>query len=81
MWLNNFKKAIILKEFETLDHLLGEMPPFESLSQMEEAAYLLHHAKTLLETEQSTTLSTLQQLKNTIDFIKATENTREKKKR
>ncbi|MDQ1297842.1 MAG: hypothetical protein QG558_380 [Campylobacterota bacterium] len=75
MWLTDFKKAIILKEFETLGHLIDEMPPMESLSQMEEAAYLLHHAKTLLETEQSVTLGSIQQLKNTIDFLKATENT------
>lgn len=75
MWLSNFKKALILKEFDTLEELIEVMPPFESLSQMEEAAFLLHHAKILLETEQSTTLNTLQQLKNTIDFLKATENT------
>lgn len=75
MWLTNFKKALILKEFETLSQLIDEMPPMESLSQMEEAAYLLHHAKTLLEVEQSATLGSLQQLKNTIDFLKATENT------
>lgn len=75
MWLTNVKKAIILKEFETLSQLIEEMPSFESLDEMEEAAYLLHHAKTLLETEQSATLSSIKQLKNTIDFLKATENT------
>ena len=75
MWLTNFKKAIILKEFETLSQLIDEMPAIESLSQMEEAAYLLHHAKTLLEMEQSATLGSIKQLKNTIDFLKATENT------
>lgn len=75
MWLSNFKKAVILKEFGTLEHLINEMPPMESLAKMEEAAYLLHHAKTLLETEKSATLVSLQQLKNTIDFLKATENT------
>ncbi len=75
MWLSNFKKAVILKEFGTLEHLIEEMPPLESLSQMEEAAYLLHHAKILLEAEQSSTLIALQQLRNTIDFLKATENT------
>lgn len=75
MWLRNFKKAIILKEFETLNQLIDEMPPMESLSQMEEAAYLLHHAKILLEAERSATFASIQQLKNTLDFLKATENT------
>ncbi|MDP3302494.1 MAG: hypothetical protein Q8S36_11080 [Sulfuricurvum sp.] len=75
MWLTNFKKAIILKEFETLAHLIDEMPHFESLVEMEEAAYLLNHAKSLLETEKSTTFASLQQIKNTVDFLKATEST------
>lgn len=75
MWLTNFKKAIILKEFETLNQLINEMPSMDTLVYMEEAAYLLNHAKSLLEEEQSSTLSSLQQLKNTIDFLKATENT------
>lgn len=74
-WLGDFKKAVILKEFETLKQLIDEMPPMESLAQMEEAAYLLHHAKSLLELEQTATLGSLQQLKNTLDFLKATENT------
>lgn len=75
MWLTNFKKAIILKEFETLEQLIDEMPLLDSLPEIEEAAYLLHHAKTLLETEQSATLNALQQLKSTIDYLKATEST------
>ena len=75
MWLTNFKKAIILKEFETLAQLIDEMPHFDSLLEMEEAAYLLDHARILLETEKSTTFASLQQIKNTIDFLKATETT------
>ena len=74
MWLTNFKKAIILKEFETVALLIDEMPHFESLIEMEEAVYLLDHAKSLLDTEKSTTSASLQQIKNTIDFLKATEN-------
>lgn len=75
IWLTNFKKAIILKEFKTLDQLINEMPIMDTLIQMEEAAYLLHHAKTVLEMEQSVTRISIQQLQNTIDFLKATENT------
>lgn len=75
IWLTNFKKAIILKEFETLAQLINEMPIMDTLIQMEEAAYLLHHAKTVLELEQTVTRSSIQQLQNTIDFLKATEST------
>ncbi len=74
MWLKEFKKAIILKDFDTLEGLINRMPKFESLAQMEEAAYLFHNAKVLIESEKTETLRSMQQLKNTLDFLKATEN-------
>lgn len=74
MWLSNLKKALILQEFTTLEHLIAQMPAFDSLEEMEQAAYLLQNARNLLESERSNTLHALSQLKNTIDFLKATEN-------
>lgn len=74
MWLKKFKTAIILKEFSIIDSLIDQMPRMDSLAEMEEAAYLLHYAKILLEGEQITTLHSLQHLKKSIDFLKATEN-------
>ena len=74
MWLKEFKKALFLKDFDALDSLIGQMPKMESLAQIEEAAYLLLNAKMLIESEQVATLHSMQQLKNTIDFLKATEN-------
>jgi hypothetical protein len=75
MWLSNFKKALILQEFSTVEHLVAQMPAFDSLEEMEQAAYLLQNAMKLLESERSNTLHSLTQLKSTIDFLKATENT------
>ncbi|MGZ5208904.1 MAG: hypothetical protein ACXWB0_07785 [Sulfuricurvum sp.] len=57
-----------------MDILIEQMPQMDTLEQMEEATYLLHHAKSLLEAEQITTLHSLQQLKKSIDFLKATQN-------
>ncbi len=74
MWLSNLKKALILQEFAALEHLIAQMPTFDSLDEMEEAAYLLQNAMSLLESQRSNTLISLSQLKNTIDFLKATEN-------
>ncbi|MCX6073483.1 MAG: hypothetical protein NTY39_04110 [Campylobacterales bacterium] len=74
MWLKEFKKALILKDFDTLDSLIDQMPSMESLAQMEEASYLFQNARVLIESEQVATLRAMQQLKNTLDFLKATEN-------
>jgi len=74
LWLNDLKKAIILQDVQMLDSLIDQMPEFSTLLDMEEAGYLLLTAKTFLERERSITLHSLSQLKNTIDFLKATEN-------
>jgi len=75
MWLNDFKKAIILQDTQKLGSLIEQMPQFSNLSEMEEASYLLLNAQKFLENERALTLHTLSQLKNTIHFLKATENT------
>jgi len=74
IWLNDLKKAIILQDVQKLESLIDQMPKFSTLLDMEEAGYLLLTAKTFLERERSLTLHSLSQLKNTIDFLKATEN-------
>ncbi|MDD4855384.1 MAG: hypothetical protein PHQ22_05755 [Sulfuricurvum sp.] len=73
-WLNDLKKAIILQDTQKLESLIDQMPQFSELFEMEAAAYLLLSAKTFLESERSQALHSLSQLKNTIDFLKATEN-------
>ncbi|MBD3799269.1 hypothetical protein [Sulfuricurvum sp.] len=73
MWLTKLKTALVLEEVERISHLLDEMPQFETLSQMEEAAFLLQQSKIFLESEKSKTAHTLQQLKNSIDFLKSTQ--------
>lgn len=76
MWLTKLKTALVLKEIEAISSLIGEMPSFETLEEMEQAAYLLQHAKTLLEEEMSQTAQTMQQLKNTLNFLQSTQTDR-----
>jgi len=73
MWLSELKKALILQDFSALENIIATMPQFDSNDQIEEAAYLLSAALTLLETERVSTLSAINQLKNTLDFLKASE--------
>lgn len=73
MWLSKLKKALILEDIEHLSELLEEMPPFDTLEQMEEAFYLLAQCKTLLETKKTHAAQTLQQLKSSLDFLKSTQ--------
>lgn len=74
MWLNAFKTALVTEDIQKLSSLIEQMPVFDSLEEMETAAYMLLHAKTLLENEQQKNRLTLQQLKNTIDFLQSSEN-------
>lgn len=73
MWLKKLKTALVLEEIETISSLLETMPQFVSIQEMEEAAFLLQQCKVLLETKKIETSYTLQQLKNSLDFLKSTE--------
>ncbi|MFA6629532.1 MAG: hypothetical protein WCS55_07155 [Sulfuricurvum sp.] len=74
MWLIKFKKALILEEISQISSLLDEMPQFNTLQEIEEAAYLLIEGQKLLERNKRKTAHAMQQLKNTIDFLKSTQN-------
>ncbi|MDO9056291.1 MAG: hypothetical protein Q7U69_07040 [Sulfuricurvum sp.] len=73
MWLTKLKTALILEDFETLSSLLDEMPQFDTLQQIEEASYLLAQSKTSLEKNRAETAHILQQLKNSLNFLKSTQ--------
>lgn len=75
MWLNEFKKALILEEFEKLDKLISSIPQFQTIDEMEEAAYLLQQSLILAESEKSAALTVLQQIKTTLEFLKSTDST------
>lgn len=72
MWLNQFKKALILEEVETLSSLLDKMPKFDTLEEMEAAAYLLEQCRTLMQNKKSETSKTILQLKNSLNFVEST---------
>lgn len=72
MWLTKLKTALVLEEVERISTLLDEMPQFDTLEEMEEAAYLLQQSKILLEQKKNQSAQTLQQLRNSIDFLKST---------
>lgn len=74
MWLSRLKKALVLEEIDQISALVEELPPFDSLEEMEEAAYLLHQAKELMLRNKLQTAQTLKQLKNTLDFLKSTQS-------
>lgn len=75
MWLTKFKTALIIEDIETLSLLLEDMPAFETLKEMEEASFLLIQAKTLIEQNQSHTSHIIHHLKNSLNFLKSTQNT------
>lgn len=73
MWLTKLKKALVLEEIEAISTLIDEMPQFETLSQMEEATYLLAQCQILLNRRKTETGQALQHLKKSINFIKSTQ--------
>lgn len=73
MWLNEFKAALILEQIDTISSLIDEIPHFETLEEIEQAAYLLQQASKLAESTKRQTTQTLQHLKSTIDYLKSSQ--------
>jgi hypothetical protein len=73
MWLNQLKAALVLGQLDRIASLINEMPTFNTLEEMEQATYLLQNVKTFLEAGKAETSQTLQQLKNTINFLQSTQ--------
>lgn len=73
MWSNEFKVALITKNTKELDKLILEMPQFETLDEMQEAFYLLNHAKELLESLKDETAQSMKKIKDTIRYLELTQ--------
>ncbi len=73
MWNNKFKVALITKNTKELDKLILEMPQFETLDEMQEAFYLMNHAKELLESLKDETALSMKKVKDTIRYLELTQ--------
>jgi len=51
-WLDDFKIAIIEKNFEKIEKLLDEMPEIKSINDLKTSVALINEAKRLLAKEQ-----------------------------
>lgn len=73
MWLNKLKIAIVEKDMDSLDSLMGELPHLEKKEDISQAIYLLKEATSLVESLKSDTQTSMIQMKKNINFLKATQ--------
>lgn len=72
MWLNSLKIAIVEKDTERLNELMGDIPQLDSLQEREEAFYLIEEAKKMVFGLKDETASSMQQIQKSKDFLKST---------
>jgi len=68
-WTNQLKIAIIENNELKIEELLTELPQFDSLEQMKEAAYMMQEAHTLLNKEKNILTSKLLKIKKQKEFL------------
>lgn len=73
MWIKRLQIAIIEKNAEAIDALMGETPEFENTRDIETAMYLLREALELIYTLKDETADTIKQLKKNINFLASTQ--------
>lgn len=71
-WNNQLKIAIIEKNEEKIEKLIQTLPTFESLEQMEEAAYLMQEVHTFLSSKKDEFAHKLVQFKKQKEFLNST---------
>jgi hypothetical protein len=73
MWLKNFKLAILQKDAGKIASLLDEMPQFEKLDELEEAAWLTKEALNVMTGLQEADKEAMLQIQKNIKFLKSTQ--------
>lgn len=73
MWLNKLKIAIVEKNADALDKLMGELPQLKGKKEIEEVLYLLKEATSMMNTLKDETSSSIKQIKKNIDFLRSTD--------
>ena len=68
-WLENFKRALIEKDFDNIAKLTESMPNFDSLQEQKEALHLINEAKKVVKEEKDKTLSQMQTIQKTKKFV------------
>ena len=69
MWLTELQIAIIEKNPQRIDALIGNMPKFESLEDMQSASSLIKEALNLMHHLKDETGQTLEKIQKHKDFL------------
>ncbi len=69
-WLDDFKAAIIEKDFERIEQLLSQMPDFKSINELKTGVALINEAKKLLIAEQKVLRENMEKIKKSREFLK-----------
>ncbi len=68
-WLDNFKIAIIEKDFESLESLLDSMPEIKKIEELKSTVALINEAKRLIAQEQKSLQSNMTKIKKSRHFL------------
>lgn len=68
-WSKALKIALLEEDIEKIEVLIEELPQFNSLEQMKEAAYMMQEVHTFLNKEKNTYASKLIKIKKQKEFL------------
>jgi len=71
-WLEDFKIAIIEKDFTNIEKLLEQMPEIKSINDLRTSVALINEAKKLLAQEQNILRENMEKVKKSKQFLSQT---------
>lgn len=71
-WAKQLKIAIIEKDESKIETIIDELPKFDSIEEMEEAAFLMQEAHKFLTTQKEEFAAKLLKIKKQKEFLNST---------
>lgn len=73
MWLKELTIAVVQKDPQALERLMGNVPVLHNPEDLQKAIYLLEEAKKVMLSLQEETAASMLQIKKNLDFLQATQ--------
>ncbi len=73
-WLNDFKRAVIEEDFNSIEILLDDIPQFSDISSSELALGLINEAREIISRQKDDALSQMQKIQKTKKFVQSKES-------
>ena len=73
-WLDEFKRAVIEEDFNSIETLIDNIPQFSDIKSSELALGLINEAREIIKRQKDDAFSQMQKIQKTKEFVESKES-------